>query len=274
MSSSPHGLNDPCTNCFYNYGRKFQCHCADRCDSDGKCIGTSTDCSSGWFGFRCQYQNLAYYYINNIEPCRASGLLSGSTNNQCNNDSSLQSVSVTWNMSLPFTWLRLKLADNESLYNFTLSFVLTKTNASVLCVNQTMFQVDETTFDIHCVITEATIQFKLEGKIVGSICSLKVSGGRNFAVFQHTSQSSTFTQYWAHVAVDGDVVNDCNTGGYTRTNVGDMHPSWTVIFDQPYAVNRFTIFNVYCPGGFWGMDCTNKCVQIPVMLTVDGVQYR
>ncbi|KAH9490853.1 hypothetical protein Btru_033552, partial [Bulinus truncatus] len=233
----------PCTNCFYNSGRRFQCHCADRCDSEGKCIGTSTDCSSGWFGFRCQYQNLAYYYIKNIEPSRAGGLLSGSTNNQCNNDSSLQSVSVIWNMSLPFTWLRLKLADNESLYNFTLSFVLTKTSASVSCVNQTMFQVDETTFDIHCVITEATSQFKLEGKIVGSICSVKVSGGQNFALFQNTSQSSTLTIFWAYEAVDGVVANNCNYGGCSHTNDGDMHPSWTVIFDQPYAINRFTIFN-------------------------------
>ncbi|KAH9490854.1 hypothetical protein Btru_033553 [Bulinus truncatus] len=257
----------PCTNCFYSSGRKFQCHCADKCDSEGKCIGASTDCSSGWFGLRCQYQNLAYYYIKNIEPSRAGGLLSGSTNSQCSNDSSLQSVSVTWNMSLPFTWLRLKLADNGSLDNFTLSFVLTKTNVSVSCVNQTMYQVDETTFDIHCVISEATSQFKLEGKIVRSICSLKVNGvdvvpvrlkhfklealdNKNVTIFYYKDQQDTYQLVYTVLYLEKGLVNGIR---FNQTNI--YYPT----DKNPYvSINEFQAFGE-CRSGYWDLNCSRQC---------------
>ncbi|KAH9488841.1 hypothetical protein Btru_058740 [Bulinus truncatus] len=58
-----------CEKKFFGPSNQYLCHCRDSCEDDGNCIGQSGQCEPGWFGLRCQYQDVA---VNSkVEPSEA-----------------------------------------------------------------------------------------------------------------------------------------------------------------------------------------------------------
>uniref|UniRef100_A0A2C9KKK7 Fucolectin tachylectin-4 pentraxin-1 domain-containing protein n=1 Tax=Biomphalaria glabrata TaxID=6526 RepID=A0A2C9KKK7_BIOGL len=116
-------------------------------------------------------------------------------------------------------------------------------NAS--CAKTNIFSVDDTTMDIACNTNVSMTTLKLEGEDVGNICTLFVSGGRNFALFQTTHESSTHLSplYGPWFAVDGQVKLTCNTYGCSHTSTDDRSPWWTVYFEQEYNINKCVLYN-------------------------------
>ncbi|KAK0065051.1 hypothetical protein Bpfe_005609, partial [Biomphalaria pfeifferi] len=56
--------------------------------------------------------NLAYSFTSLISPQEASGLFSNNDESKCNFQTSQTSILIHWNMSLPFTWMRIKVNDS------------------------------------------------------------------------------------------------------------------------------------------------------------------
>ncbi|KAK0065021.1 multiple epidermal growth factor-like domains protein 11 [Biomphalaria pfeifferi] len=89
----------------------------------------------------------------------------------------------------------------------------------------------------------AITQITLSGEAVKSICSVHVSGGRNLALKQQTSQTSIHLNYESQFAVDGIVAPSCRFSGCSHTAVYDTTPRWSVTFNQAYSLNRFVLYN-------------------------------
>ncbi|KAK6991282.1 multiple epidermal growth factor-like domains protein 11, partial [Biomphalaria glabrata] len=68
---------------------------------------------------------------------------------------------------------------------------------------------------------------------------------RNFALFQKTSQSSTFNSnaYDSKYAVDGKILSTCYSGFCSHTNTDDTSPYWTVHFIQEYNIKKCILYN-------------------------------
>ncbi|KAK0065049.1 multiple epidermal growth factor-like domains protein 10, partial [Biomphalaria pfeifferi] len=68
---------------------------------------------------------------------------------------------------------------------------------------------------------------------------------RNLALFQNTSQSSTFLDnnvvYGSQLAVDGVVTVYCTTN-CSHTN-NESLATWRLTFDTNYLLNKFVLFN-------------------------------
>ncbi|CAL1534181.1 unnamed protein product, partial [Lymnaea stagnalis] len=97
----------------------------DICDSaTGQCTG-NTKCMRGWFGVGCQYQDLTSVPSTTItsSPLQTSNTwITDRDDSTCNQDIYLQSVVVAWNITYPFSWLRLAAKDNAYPGTFMVSF--------------------------------------------------------------------------------------------------------------------------------------------------------
>ncbi|XP_055885025.1 uncharacterized protein LOC106076529 isoform X2 [Biomphalaria glabrata] len=224
---------DFCNIVNYALPCKYACRCKGSCDSKGNCLGSS--CSDGWFGLACQYNDLVIDA--KIEPPSGETLRSNSSRQDCSLRLLLHYVLFTWSEPQTFTWLRVNVINKSSFRNITLSL------NNALCQNARLISVDETTLDIFCDNNVAMTTLKLEGNSVESICTIFISGGRNFALFQKTSQSSTFHSDDSKYAVDGKILVSCYGGRCSHTNIGDITPYWTVNFGQEYNIKKCVLYN-------------------------------
>ncbi|CAL1548606.1 unnamed protein product, partial [Lymnaea stagnalis] len=91
-----------------------------------------------------------------------------------------------------FTWLRFSVDVSSDFENLTVTF---KTSATAMtempCNKQQIFLVDNHTMDVTCNVTVDVMQVIIRGHSVKSLCSLYISGGRNVALKQSASQTST-----------------------------------------------------------------------------------
>ncbi|CAL1534179.1 unnamed protein product, partial [Lymnaea stagnalis] len=94
----------------------------------------------------------------------------------CNQDIHLQSVAVAWNISYPFSWLRLTVKDNAYLGNLKVSFRASG-NYETDCSNQRIYVIDAKNLDISCQMKVDVMQVIISGQRVTSLCSLYISGG-------------------------------------------------------------------------------------------------
>ncbi|XP_055885022.1 uncharacterized protein LOC106071561 isoform X2 [Biomphalaria glabrata] len=214
---------------------QYACRCNGSCDSIGNCLGSS--CSDGWFGTACQYSDVTNNAM--ILPKSAETLRANSSRQDCGQRVGPHFVILTWNLALPFTWLRIKIINKTTFKNISLSL------NDALCQRTKIFSTDDTTLDLYCDNNVSMTTLKLEGDSVGNICTIFVSGGRNFALFQKTEQSSTHEShnYDSQFAVDGMVRFHCIFYGCSHTNQRDLCPSWTVRFDQDYYIYKCVIYN-------------------------------
>ncbi|CAL1546870.1 unnamed protein product, partial [Lymnaea stagnalis] len=76
--------------------------------------------------------------------------------------------------------------------------------------------------------------------------------GRNIALKQNTSQTSTFTMpgysFIAGNAVDGATHSDVRHNSCTQTN-DERVPVWNVSFDRSYFITRYVLYSAGGPTG-------------------------
>ncbi|KAI8773638.1 multiple epidermal growth factor domains protein 11, partial [Biomphalaria glabrata] len=158
-----------------------------------------------------------------------------------------QPVTVTFNRTYVFTWLRLTVKDPAVLPGFTIYFSkTTATIPKIECLNQKYFLLDNATLDIQCDLTEAIQTVIINGTGKTSLCSLYINGGRNVVLKQKTWQTSTylvdFGTSGASKAVDGNTNSDFNALSCTHTDVRDSKPMWNVTFPLS-EITRYVLYN-------------------------------
>ncbi|KAI8773637.1 multiple epidermal growth factor domains 10 [Biomphalaria glabrata] len=218
----------------------FKCRCDPGCNLDGTCLN-SGKCARGWFGLKCQHQDLTVLENTILSP--NNNVLTDRDDTTCLS----QPVTVTFNRTYVLTWLRLVVKDLALLPGFTIQFSKTTTATLKLeCLNQKYFLVDNDTFDIQCDLPEAIQTVIITGIGQTSLCSLYINGGRSIALKQKTAQSSTYSDshgtFDASKAVDGITNSDFFVGSCTHTAIGDTKPMWTVTFPL-FEISRYVLYN-------------------------------
>uniref|UniRef100_A0A2C9KTG8 Fucolectin tachylectin-4 pentraxin-1 domain-containing protein n=1 Tax=Biomphalaria glabrata TaxID=6526 RepID=A0A2C9KTG8_BIOGL len=226
-----------CPAGFFGSWCQYKCHCAEKCDDSGACIGQQPSCAKGWFGLGCQYEDIAV----NAELLLNGALSSTKLQAQCVNIGNIKTLTLSWSTSQVFTWMRIQTLDTDILKNFTVTFY--SGGRTLACAEQKILQMDKNKYNIYCQMNVAITQITLSGEAVKSICSVHVNGGRNLALKQQTSQTSTHLKYESQFAVDGIVAPSCRFSNCSHTAVYDTTPSWSVMFDQAYLFNRFVLYN-------------------------------
>ncbi|CAL1547298.1 unnamed protein product [Lymnaea stagnalis] len=231
---------------------QFECHCAPDCKvTSGECLAGSK-CQRGWFGRACQYQDLAAIKSAAITAdihLTSPNWITDRDDSTCNGDVNLESIVVTWNDTTPFTWLRFAVNVSSDLVNVSVTFKASATGMTEMaCNNQQIFLVDNHTMDVRCNVTVGVMQVIIRGQSVKSLCSLYISGGRNVALKQSASQTSTYVKdkrinIQASSAIDGKTDGNLFSETCSHTADGDLSPSWNVKFDRPQAVDRFVLYN-------------------------------
>ncbi|CAL1546984.1 unnamed protein product [Lymnaea stagnalis] len=232
---------------WFGQGCRYKCHCEENnCDFDGRCT-PNAKCSNGWFGESCQYRDLATIQNTRIrtDTHQETGWLVDRDDTTCNTNQNLQHISITWNETYKFTWLKINFDKNTTLLASlaaTLTFQ-TSQSSSVPCTLKQQSLISQNSMIIKCRLTQEVNEVMIAGNILRSICSLYISGGRNVALKQPTNQSSTYTNYNSDKAVDG-ITNDSWLGNScTHTDQRSGIPTWTLTFVNPMIVNTFLIYN-------------------------------
>ncbi|XP_055884823.1 receptor-type tyrosine-protein phosphatase epsilon-like isoform X2 [Biomphalaria glabrata] len=222
------------------FGSKWQykCHCVNSCGADGECKG---GCASGWFGAKCQYQDLITFAQGKItsENEEVSEL-------QDNNDktcSDKKTIKVDFKTDYYFSWLRAVVEYSHS----TRPSILLQDNANkvIQCTVNKVIVVDNIYMDIQCFASTPVRYLIMQTEGV-KLCTLWVSGGKNVALMQTASQSSTFTSSeLSHAcnAVDGNTNGQYIGRSCSHTDQDDPNPNWELSFTNPSLVNRIVLYN-------------------------------
>ncbi|KAH9515227.1 hypothetical protein Btru_013945 [Bulinus truncatus] len=225
----------------------FKCHCNHQCSTTTGHCPSNAKCYMGWFGLRCQYEDLVSISGANVSTSPVLpnvDWLTDRNDSTCNTDKRLQSITVTWDKSYPLTWLRITLSEPTMLSSIKIKYNSTKGDAE--CQSQRLFLLGDGTMDIRCYIMVVMQRLTILGNIT-SLCSLYVSGGRNIAFQQSASQSTTLSGngfvYSANLAVDGKADGNFLKSSCSHTSPGDPSPRFDLILQTPYFVNRFVMYN-------------------------------
>ncbi|XP_059172022.1 uncharacterized protein LOC131953048 [Physella acuta] len=210
---------------------KYMCHCEDdQCDVSGQCVNGSK-CARGWFGIKCQYVDLA---------SGLSDVLTDGDDSTCTSDTDIAIVDLR--EKFPFTWLRLVVIDPEASKQLKVSFHDYQNHGTpsvIQCSGMKLSYINNKTLDIRCDLSVMVNQVIVSGGGVKSLCSIYISGGRNVALHQATTQSSTYMAGSSN-GVDGYSMSCTHTEHTT-----DLTPSWNVTLSPPQDVNRYRIYNRY-----------------------------
>ncbi|XP_059166966.1 uncharacterized protein LOC131949191 [Physella acuta] len=224
----------------------YKCNCVT-----GQCGGHTPcpdgQCSTWWFGPACQYQNLLNdNYTVSVDVADRYKLYDGRDDTCVNVTNSL---SVAFDKSYLFTWLRFTVQDGGSNKDsFSLTFKNNTPDWTIPCNKLNTNVVNNRTTDVWCDMNQTTNALKLTWNKPITICSLYVSGGRNLAFRQPTSQSSTYMNEslsGAQNAVDGNIDGVLDHYSCSHTSEAEMNgsPYWRVMFAWENFVNRIVLYN-------------------------------
>ncbi|RUS79048.1 hypothetical protein EGW08_013205, partial [Elysia chlorotica] len=225
---------------------RYQCHCEDyrNCDS-GK--GTCADrCDLGFFGPACQY------WASEFSAAAGQPDLSWLTDDdqQTCNVRADQSVAVALSRPHLLTWVRVSVNNKDALASLTLGYrTLQQPDTDVACPGALVAKVDDLTADIACPSAGVVGHVTLFGPGVRHLCSLHISAGRNVALKQSdVRQSSTFSNWYARNAVDGNVGPVDGTGSQLRstcTHTDSNYPDarWSLTFASAVTLSEMVIYN-------------------------------
>ncbi|KAH9489055.1 hypothetical protein Btru_059356 [Bulinus truncatus] len=190
-----------CNSGWFGPKCQYLCHCScGTCDESGQC---SSKCAPGWFGLKCQYRDLASIpevALTTTPQYIPTALLTDFDDKTCNTDPALQSVKISWPTAYPFSWTRFKVKD--AAFRQELNIDLITESGQTLKCNPLVTNLDDTTVDYRCNISETVQHVVISGFGVKSLCSVSISGGRNVALKQTATQTSTWTSYGANLAFD------------------------------------------------------------------------
>ncbi|KAH9494750.1 hypothetical protein Btru_017789, partial [Bulinus truncatus] len=267
---------------WFGPNNKYKCNCETSCNTDGTCTNNGK-CNSGWFGLKCQYQDLVVQSLTTIST--SADKLTDRNDTTCLETD--RDVVIDFNRNFVFTWLRIVINNETLLSTLTVQFKKGKDQPITDCDQKRFYLVGNLTLDIRCYLKEEIQQVIVSGTGVKSLCSLYINGGRNVALKQDTYQTSNYSDstrsYDSSLAVDGDQdrlrgftleangsTNDLFTYQDTSTsNIG--LPVYTVLDAKKRTIQDVTIksrsgqmlalceVEIYgeCPTGTYDLNCTN-----------------
>ncbi|GFN78762.1 receptor-type tyrosine-protein phosphatase kappa-like, partial [Plakobranchus ocellatus] len=193
-------------------------------------------------------QNTKAWTINNESGSDVSWL-TDNDDKTCNNGN-IQSITVTLQKPRSVSLVRFTVRSAEYTDQFRLSYTASSQRFRA-CDNPRSAMVDDKTVDISCPTFDVVSHVRLSGNIVRELCSLFISGGRNVALKQSSSQSSTYNKggitWSASNAVDGhpgipdDITSLRSTCSHT---IPDNSPMWwNLTFTDPVKITKLSIYN-------------------------------
>ncbi|XP_055887341.1 uncharacterized protein LOC106057666 isoform X2 [Biomphalaria glabrata] len=243
-----------CSENFFGSRCQYKCQCQDLCEGDGSCVRNSSQCLPGWFGLKCQYQDMA-------ETADVQSCLSSSDRQTCQKSSTLDTILLTWSEPQVFTWLRLILLETATFQDIDIRFKTSLHNFVLECSNRIKFQPDEKTVDIGCDLNVPINKLKIVSKDAAQIKSIFVSGvddkpdrlkyfdlqaldSNDTTIFSYHDDQSTQMRYTVLYFPGGPVASVRVSEAYKM----DDEPVPIV------SINEFEAFGD-CVPGHWGLDC-------------------
>ncbi|GFO07307.1 multiple epidermal growth factor-like domains 10 [Plakobranchus ocellatus] len=244
---------------------QFRCHCAENGECsvrDGAC---NNGCDAQWFGPACQYESAGYSTMPGLES--EMSWLTDNDDTTCNSGNT-QNVTVALDIPQPLTWIRVMVSNSAALDQFQLSYQIEGADNSYTHNGHVSAKVDNTTLDIYCPTSDSVSHLTLTGNVVAGLCSLRISGGRNVALYQRATQSSTYLNWYAGYAVDGNpgIPNNPhsleNTCSHTEPNAGPAY--WLLTFADAVSINRLVVYNRREPSRTVDGCCEERLVNFTV----------
>ncbi|GFN78769.1 receptor-type tyrosine-protein phosphatase kappa [Plakobranchus ocellatus] len=188
----------------------------------------------------------------------------------CNNGN-MQSITVNLHKPLRISWVSVTVRNAEHMNQFQLSYTASFQRFTP-CNNHRSARVDDKTVDISCPTSDVVSHVRLSGIIVRGLCSFYVSGGRNVALKQSASQSTTFDDNKYRVTWSADKAVDGNPGipddidslrsTCSHTNPGSRDAFWRLAFSDPVEINKLMIYNRREPSR--GDCCEHRLVNFTI----------
>ncbi|KAH9488624.1 hypothetical protein Btru_061669 [Bulinus truncatus] len=229
-----------CSNGWFGSKCIYQCHCISGCSDDGNCLkGT---CSPGWFGHLCQHQDLITTYDANISvsPEQKIHYMYDNDEQSCEHFTDLFNISISFNVSIPFTFVRI-YASNRMEISLTMTFTK-DTKEKEECNNMNRIQaMSPDMVDIYCQPSTPIISLELQFHTSHAICSLYIDGGRNMALGQTVEQSSDSSD--PKNAIDGIKSPVYYNFPCSHTLSSEDNPHFNLTYDIPVVINRIIIYN-------------------------------
>ncbi|KAK3770998.1 hypothetical protein RRG08_002047 [Elysia crispata] len=186
------------------------------------------------------------YSFSSLPPGDDGAWLLDHSDDTCNNGTA-HTVNLSLTTPRPLTWVRLVVSQPGRLDQLHVSYQDSSEDGLTPCHHARGAKVDERTLDILCPTQTAVDSVTVSGAGVQELCSLYISAGRNVALKQATTQSSTFNSWAASNAVDGNQGEPGRnpaklekTCSHTNNhNIG----WWKVTFSRAVNINSFVIYN-------------------------------
>uniref|UniRef100_A0A2C9LXR7 Tyrosine-protein phosphatase domain-containing protein n=1 Tax=Biomphalaria glabrata TaxID=6526 RepID=A0A2C9LXR7_BIOGL len=214
---------------------QYKCHCRTLCNAHGDCPG---GCEPGWFGAKCQYQDL-------ITFTKAELTSNGKEIIQLQDSYDTTCIEGTVQVDLKaiyyFTWLRA-VAKYTQLVQLNVVFH-NNNKQEVLCNSLKTIVIEKKYIDIQCFnnIKVRYVKLIVEGL---EMCSLWISGGKNVALKQYTTQDTTYDSISnSSNAVDGNTDGVFMNRSCTHTGLLDPLPRWILTLHPAAFINRVMIYN-------------------------------
>ncbi|BFZ21382.1 hypothetical protein BsWGS_24421 [Bradybaena similaris] len=236
-----------CPQGWFGSSCQYKCQCADRkCEACGGSWLGGVKCMPGWFGPACQYDDLAQTYttIYTLDSRRSQMLIADGNEETCMTANEENEITLPLTGPLHLSWFRVHVRDSYYLNKLKIEFRQQSNSHIIACDNNRTALVSDTALDIHCDLAVAVTHVFLSGETVQFLCSFHISGGRNVALKQNTTQSSLYDNL-AHAfkAVDGDTDGHHENSGCTHTQFSDPKPTWNITLHHSASVNRYVVYN-------------------------------
>ncbi|GFN80253.1 fucolectin-related protein [Plakobranchus ocellatus] len=222
------------------FGNKcqYKCHCERQRYCDATTGACPNKCETGWFGFACQYVSVTF------RTAGSKNLRSWWDRDYktCQQVFAEDKVLIKLREVLPVTWLRIVGENAEHISKIQISI-----NAqSVFCRKA---KVNFKTVDFVCSDSGRTSEMILSNFGFTKVCEIYISKGRNVALKQVTTQSSTYRNWGSENAVNGifgtvDGSDEVQSSECSRTNDGRWSNGfWRVSFPEPMNIIATDIYN-------------------------------
>ncbi|CAL1529556.1 unnamed protein product [Lymnaea stagnalis] len=228
-----------CTNNWFGSRCQYLCHCmTSGCGRDGQC---QDGCARGWFGPQCQYVDIARN-ATTVNIWIKDG-----------DDSTCYSmhpagVPLNWSDPISFTWMRLQFKNAVSQEAINVKIYQ---NTDQVCTNPTKAVITNKTVDVYCEMAAKNVTYLNITSAEGSqLCSVYISGGRNIALKQNTTQAGTYiepspkftSRTKSENAVDGNRNSNFDTGSCTHTDTKES-ANWTLTFALLHYAHTYVLYN-------------------------------
>lgn len=250
-------LTEACNSGIFGSRCQFKCHCENNgCDSNGECTN-GRGCADGWFGPLCQYQDIAYH----TRTISTSQGHDGRVVTDGDDDSCLKNINYVivdlWS-GARLNWLQLK---GEDIGDVSIQYKSVRSGSGFprTCQDMRTVRNGNNLIDVFCQTDVNAEVFNVSWTGVSTLCTLHVSGGRNVAVNEPATQSSTksFIQVGlaeASRAVDGNTDTNLYHKSCAHTENNTL-PYWALHLSTPQHVNRFVVTNRLDVGESFRPDC-------------------